>query len=126
MSRLAGALQAVVGISVGAALFFFVSRVAGTIVMTIGIVILLAALLSPNGFFLAISWAFGALGRWVGRALTWFLISLVFWTFFVPFGLLFRRGRRDTMKRFYETDADTYWTNREGEAAASRERRRPF
>ena len=124
--RRRGTIQALVGITIGAVLFVFVSRVAGAVVATIGSVILLSALFSPEGLFAAIERGFLAFGHWVGRFLTWVLMSAIFWLFFVPFAFLFRRGRRDTMRRFYEPDAETYWTGREPERSASRSRERQF
>ena len=124
--RLRGTVQAAVGIVIGALLFTFFSRVAGAVVMTVGSVILLAALLSPGGLFATIERGFVTLGQWVGRALSYVLLSLIFWAFFVPFGLLFRRGRRDSMKRYYEPDAETYWTGREPGRTASRSRERQY
>ena len=49
--------------------------------------------------------------RVVGRFLTWILLSWIFYGFFLPFGALFRRGRRDSMKRFYEPEALSYWSS---------------
>ena len=50
-----------------------------------------------------------ALGTKVGEAVTWLCLAPVFYLFFLPFGLLFRRGRRDAMQRLLEPNATTYW-----------------
>ena len=94
--------------------------------ITIGALILLAALLSPNGFYRTIEAAFATLGQWVGRGLSWALLSAVFWLFFFPFGLLFRRGHRDSMRRFYEPEAESYWTTREIGRSGSSSRERQY
>jgi len=124
--RLRGALQALAGLAVGSVIFAFVSRWAGSVVLTIGSAILLSALLSPDGLYVTIEKAFAALGQWVGRALTWLLLMVIFWLFFVPFGRLFRRGRRDSMTRFYEPEATTYWTGRQRGRSASLSRERQY
>jgi hypothetical protein len=60
-----------------------------------------------------------AIGRRIGRALTWLLLVPLFYLFFLPFGLLFRRGRRDRLKRYFDREATTYWETLEGPTAAS-------
>ena len=110
--RLRGTLQALVGAGVGTLIFAFVSRIAGTVVMSIATLILLSALLSPTGLYAGIERLFAALGRRIGTGLTWVVLPLLFYLVFLPFGMLFRRGRRDPMKRFYETDAESYWSPR--------------
>jgi len=110
--RLRGTLQALAGAAVGTLIFAFVSRIAGTVVMSIATLILLSALLSPTGLYAGIERLFAALGRRIGTGLTWVVLPLLFYLVFLPFGMLFRRGRRDPMKRFYETDAESYWSPR--------------
>ncbi len=110
--RLRGTLQALAGAAVGALIFALLSRIAGTVVMSIATLILLSALLSPTGLYAGIERLFAALGRRVGAGLTWIVLPLVFYLIFLPFGTLFRGGRRDPMKRFYEADAESYWSPR--------------
>ena len=111
--RLRGVLQAAVGLAVAGGLAWLGQRTPARVVATVAATIALAALLSPLGLFAAIERAFTALGGWIGKALTWVLLPIVFYVFFVPFGLLFRRGRRDSMQRFFDPAATTYWTQRE-------------
>ena len=124
--RLRGALQAAVGIAVGAVVLLYLSQPAGTIILSIASVVGLAALLSPHGLFAAFERATAALGRVIGRSVTWLLMFLIFYGIFVPFRLLFRRGHRDAMRRFYEPDAETYWETRELGRSASTLRERQF
>jgi hypothetical protein len=124
--RVRGAVQAVVGLAVGGTLAWFGYRTPAIVVASIATTIGLAALLSPLGVFAAIERAFGVLAVWVGTGLTWLLLPLIFYSFFVPFGALFRRGRRDAMRRFLDPEAGSYWTVRGGRdshtASASHER----
>jgi hypothetical protein len=85
----------------------------------------LAALLSPLGLFAAIERLLAALGARIQRALTWLLLPMIFFLFFVPFRALFRRGRRDSMRRFYDPASPSYWQLREVSSAPGAERYRP-
>ena len=89
------------------------------VVLCIASLIMLSALLSPTGAFLAIERMFTALGRPIGRAVTWLLLVPVFYLFFYPFGRVFRRGRRDLLQRYQDPEAVTYWEPHEGQTAAS-------
>ena len=125
-ARLRGSLQALVGGSVGLAFFLFVSPVLGRVVMGIAGVILLCALTSPTGLYAGIEKLFDATGRALGRLTTWLLMLPLFYLFFCPFGLLLRRGRRDRLRRYYESEATTYWEPREGPTAASDSREHQY
>jgi hypothetical protein len=125
-ARLRGALQALGAGLIAALLFLFLSRLIGCIVGTIAAIILFSALLSPTGLFATIERGFQALGRVTGRALTFVLMSAVFYLVFLPFGLLFRRGRRDAMKRFYDREASTYWEPHSQDRASAEAHLRQF
>ncbi|UCE86720.1 MAG: hypothetical protein JSU66_03010 [Deltaproteobacteria bacterium] len=112
-ARIRGSIQAAVGITVGVLVYTYGSRPVGSVIATIGTIILLSALLSPTGLYAAIERGFTALGVHLGRFLTWLSMLTLFYLFFLPFGLLFRRGAKDPMRRFYTPDAATYWEDRE-------------
>ena len=109
--RLRGTIQGGVGIAIAALVYTFISHSAGWVIFTVASTITLAALISPEGLFARIEAGFRAAARIVGRFLTWILLSWIFYGFFLPFGALFRRGRRDSMKRFYEPEALSYWSS---------------
>lgn len=83
---------------------------------SIASVVFLSALLSPTGVYGAIDRAFHALGRWIGHGLTWLLLPPLFYLVFFPFGALFRRGKKDTMNRFFEAERESYWSPHRGQA----------
>ena len=111
--RLRGAIQGGIGLGMAALVYTFLTPVGGWIIATIAGTITLAALISPEGLFAGIEAGFRAAGRVIGRVLTWGLLSSIFYGFFLPFGGLFRRGAKDSMKRFYDPDAPSYWSTRE-------------
>ena len=114
------------GAGIGALVFALLSRIAGTVVMSIAALILLSALLSPTGLYAGIERLFAALGRRVGTGLTWIVLPLIFYLIFLPFGTVFRSGRRDPMKRFYEADAESYWSPRRAGRSGSAFRTRQY
>jgi hypothetical protein len=125
-ARRQGALRSLVGAAIGTALFLLWSRIVGSLVLGLAAALLLAALISPGGLYAGLDRLFAATGRVVGRALTWLLMVPLFYLFFLPFGLLFRRARRDRLARFIDADADTYWEAHAGPRAGSAHRDRQY
>jgi hypothetical protein len=112
-ARLRGLIQGAIGVAMAGLVYTLFSHAAGWVIFTIASTITLAALLSPGGLFAGIEAGFRAAGQAVRRLLTWILLSSIFYTFFLPFGVLFRRGRKDSMKRFYDSEAPSYWSPRQ-------------
>jgi hypothetical protein len=110
--RLRGALQGALGITLASLVYLFVSQTAAWVIGSIAALVTLAALLSPERLFAKIEAGFRVLGRGLGQFLTWTLLTLIFYSFFLPFGVLFRRGRKDSMTRFYDPEAASYWLAR--------------
>ncbi len=112
-ARRQGLLQAALGAGFAGRLIWLWSPGLAGVVLGVSTVILLAALLSPLRAYAGIERGFAALGHWTGEALTWVAMVGLFYLFFVPFGLLFRRGRRDPLKRWTAPDEASYWEERE-------------
>jgi hypothetical protein len=106
-------------------LFLFGLRALAAMVTGVATLILFTALLSPGGLFAALERTTAAVAGRIGWALMWGLMVLLFYVFFLPFGLLFRRGTRDRLKRYFDRDAATYWNwepqKGPGAAGSSRE-----
>lgn len=124
--RLRGSIQAAITLALGGAVWTLWSHVIGGVMLAAGSLVLLAALVSPTGLFAGIERALTALAQTVGRGVSWVLMTLLYYGFFVPFGRLFRSGRRDRMRRFYEPEAPSYWEARERGRSASDSRDRQY
>lgn len=71
------------------------------------------ALVSPTGAFAQLEVLLGKLGSVIGAVMTWVVMLPIFLLFFVPFGLLFRRGSNDKMQRVLDPNAKSYWRGRD-------------
>jgi len=114
------------GLSVATLFYFFWSETVAYIAGGIATLILLSALASPVGLYATIDRGFLALGSFIGRGARWVVMPAVLYLFFTPFSLLFRRGRRDSMTRFYEANAETYWSDFDPTRGGSGHRERQY
>lgn len=111
--RRRGLVQTAIGLAIGALVWFFWHRSLAPVIWTLASLNGLAAVFSPTGVYAAISRGLEALGRGIGRVLTVLLLTPVYWLFFAPFGFLFRRGKRDSLARWSDPEAETYWIRRD-------------
>jgi hypothetical protein len=120
--RVRGTLQALAGTAFGVASHLYWSKTVAIVAFSAAGVVLFCALASPHGLYALLSRLFEATGRVVGRAMTWIVMLPIFYLFFLPFGKLLRRGRRDRLHRFFDRDAQTYWEPHMVMKSSSRER----
>jgi hypothetical protein len=114
-ARLRGSLQALATATAASAVMWLGSRGIAQAMFAFAALVLLAALLSPGGLYAGLQRLFAATGQRIGRILTVALLVPLFYAFFVPFGLLRRRGRRDRLARRFDAGAATYWESRESD-----------
>jgi hypothetical protein len=107
--RLRASLQALAGAAFGLACLLFWSRTVAYLAFAMAALVLLSALVSPRGLHAGLQQLFQATGRVIGRLVTWLLMAPLFYLFFLPFGKLLRRGRRDRLQRYFDAGAETYW-----------------
>jgi hypothetical protein len=107
--RVRGSLQALAGYAVAVAIHLFWSQTVAIVAFALTTVVLFCALVSPHGLYSLVRRLFDATGRVVGHAMTWIVMIPIFYLFFLPFGMLLRRGRNDRLRRYYESEAETYW-----------------
>ena len=125
-ARRRGRVQTLVAAGAAALCYGLWSREVATVVICVAAILLIASQASPLFAWAAIERAFAALGRYTGEAITLVTMTFLFYTVFLPFGLLFRRGARDPMKRFCESERASYWERRNTARTGSDSRMRQY
>ncbi|MDQ3035266.1 MAG: hypothetical protein M3Y87_22860 [Myxococcota bacterium] len=120
--RRGGVLRAVVAVIAASVLAFFERPIMASIAIGIGLLTLVLALVSPGGAYASLSRGVDRVGALIGAILTYVLLTPVFFLFFLPFGMLMRRGARDRLRRRFERERASYWTKRAADAPGSLER----
>jgi hypothetical protein len=115
-ARRRGSLQALGAAAAASAVLLFGWQTLATGIFAFAALLLCSALVSPGGLYAGWLRLFAATGRLAGRLLGYALLVPLFYAFFLPFGLLLRRGRRDRLARRFDPDAPTYWEPRESRA----------
>ncbi|MSP91490.1 MAG: hypothetical protein EXR79_06770 [Myxococcales bacterium] len=108
-TRLRFALRGGVGGGGGAILWQLGWLHAGSVALVLGVSVMLAAAALPARWLRRADDALPGLGRAASHVVAWPLLFVMFWSVFVPFGLLLRRGRRDPLCRSFDATAPTYW-----------------
>ncbi len=120
--RRKGMIQGAIGLCIAAAFYAFDHTTLALVAGSIACVMALLALVSPTGAFAAVERGLLRFGRAVGVVVTWLVMLPIFGLFFVPFGLLFRRGAKDPMRRGYDTALPSYWKRRDDPLGGDRHR----
>lgn len=113
--RRAAVIQGVIGGLIGTGIYTYLSQTVGMVAWSIAGVLTLIGLLSPTGLYRQIKTGMEKFGALLGQIMSWILLVPVYWVFFTPFHLLFRRGKKDSMTRWLDKDAESYWVTRESE-----------
>ena len=109
-ARKRGIIQALVGLAVAVLFYVFWRRVPAYVVGAVAIFTLLAALASPLGLYRGISRALEAFGHFVGMAVTWVLMTVLYFLFVWPVGLLLRAAGKLGITTGFDRSRSTYWS----------------
>lgn len=105
--RRQGAVRAAIGLAIAALLALWKPLFAA-VVAAIALVFLLVALTAP-GAYARIAAGLERFGHWVGRALTWLLMPLLYVLLFFPVGLALRAAGKLRLTRGPEPARASYW-----------------
>ena len=107
--------QGGVGVVIGPLLFLFVHETLGFIVFFFTGLTLVLGLLSPLSGYAAFEKAVGGVAWLLGTIAGWITLIPLYFLFFLPFGLLLRRGRRDRLARRFPGNLESYWCEKDAE-----------
>jgi hypothetical protein len=124
--HLRAVIEASVGLAIGGLLFWLGHPTFAIVVWSISGFVFLAHLFSPHTVHAAIQRGMGWLGRAIGQAVTLLTLAPLFYTFFMGFGRLFRRGRHDRLQRRFDPEAPSHWHTRNDEERTEAFYRRQF
>lgn len=100
--------------AVVAGVFVWIAKpLVAAILFSATVIVSLAVLVLPPAVSRALERFERALARAVSTVLALVLLAPVFFLFFVPFRLSFRRGARDRLQRRFDRAAATYWRRRD-------------
>ena len=119
-------VQALIALAIAGALLWFDHVFLAGLTVAVSSVGLVAALISPLGAYATVERGLQMFARGVATVVGWLVLVPLFYLFFLPFALLFRRGASDPMRRFYQRSATSYWTDREPVSERQAARRRQF
>ena len=115
-NRRKGVIGGVIGLTIAALIYFVFDRpVAAAVVAGIAVVIALLALASPLGLYKGLTRALDRFAYFVGSALTWILMPVLFYLVFLPMGLLLRARGKLAISKSADPRMPTYWKSTERE-----------
>jgi hypothetical protein len=126
-ARTRGAIGGAVGLSAAAAVWlFFEKPVAAAVIAGIAAAISLTAFLFPLTLYRKLNHGLEVFARAVGTAVTWVLMTVLFYLLFLPVGLLLRARGRLGITRGTDPKLSTYWTDTQGRARTPESYRKQF
>lgn len=130
-ARQRGLLGGLIGLSIAAGLFFFWERpLPAAVVAAVALLFTLLALLAPLTAYKALTRALDRLGHAVGTAVTWLLLTVLYYLLFLPLGWFLRLRGKLAITKSFDPRRPSYWISledrREKSAGTPESYRRQF
>ncbi|HEY0781544.1 MAG TPA: hypothetical protein VGE98_03750 [Thermoanaerobaculia bacterium] len=125
-ARRQGLLGGAIGLAVAGALLYFGREKTGGFVAGVAVAIALLALVAPLTHYRHLISLFDRFAHLVGTAITWVLMTLLFFLVFLPFGLLLRARGRLRVSRRPDPGRVSYWAEASGRVGAADAYRKQF
>jgi hypothetical protein len=124
-ARKRGLIGGLVGLAIAAVVFYLWKRELGYVIAGVSLALALLALAAPRAY-LKVMALLDRFAHAVGMAVTWLLMTLLYYLLFLPVGLLLRaRGRLAVTKR-PDRRLPSYWTSTEGKSWTAESYRKQF
>jgi hypothetical protein len=109
-NRVKGMIGGAVGLAVAALFHFVLHRtLAAEVIAGVAILVVLLALASPLGLYKGLTRALDVFAHAVGTAITWVLMTVLFYLVFLPAGLILRGRGKLGISRRPDRRLPTYW-----------------
>jgi hypothetical protein len=127
-ARQRGLLGGLIGLSVAAVFFFFLKKpVPAAVIAAVALVFTLLALLSPLTAYKALTRGLDRFGHLVATAVTWLLLTILYFLLFLPLGWFLRMRGKLRITRGFDPERSSYWENPlEGRTGTPESYRRQF
>jgi hypothetical protein len=112
-ARKRGALGLVIGLAAAALLYLWKPKLA-LVVAAVALILGLLALVAPLTLYKKVTRAFDVFAHGVAAAVTWALMTLLYYVLFLPAGLILRSRRKLAITRSFDSSLPTYWTATDG------------
>jgi len=126
-ARQRGLLGGVIGLAAAAAFYFLLHRpktAAG--IAAIALLFTLLALLAPLGAYQSVSRVLERFAHAVATAVTWVLLTFLYYVFFLPLGWFLRARGKLAITRSFDPRLASYWISLEERARAPESYERQF
>ena len=125
-ARRKGVIGGAVGLTVAAIFYFVFDRpVLAAVVAGIALVLTLLAFLAPAAH-LKVQGGLDRFGHAVGMAVTWVLMTLLYYLLFLPVGLFLRARRRLAVTQHPDRRLPSYWSSTEDRPWTAESYRKQF
>jgi len=125
-ARRQGVVRGAVGLAVAALIWWLWQSPAAAVVAAIALAVAALALASPLGAYRGLDVALGHFAHWVGTAVTWLLLPVLYLVVFLPVGVLLRLRRRLRLTRKPDPALASYWVRRSEAPAGAETHQRQF
>lgn len=126
-ARQRGLLGGLVGLSIAAVFFFFLKRpVPAAVIAAVALLFTLLALLAPLTAYKALTRALDRFGHVVGTAVTWLLLTILYFVLFLPLGWFLRLRGKLRVTRDFDPRRPSYWVSLEKRIPTPESYRRQF
>jgi hypothetical protein len=124
-ARKRGVLGLVIGLVVAALLFLW-KPVLAAVVAGIALFLGVIALVAPLTLYKKVTRALDLFAHGVGAAVTWVLMTVLYYLLFLPVGVLLRSRRKLAITRSFDPGLPTYWKTTGGHERPPESYRKQF
>jgi hypothetical protein len=126
-ARRQGLIGGAIGLAAAAVFALVLHRpVLAAVVAAIALASAVAAAAAPLTLYRRLARVFELLGLAAGTALTWVLMTILYYLLFLPVGLVMRAAGKLTFTRFRNPRAASYWTTTDGRTRSAESYRHQF